>query len=109
MPPRLEKLIAENVPKCINSHCDNKGSLTVAGHDGEAEQEQCEYCYRERFPLQNLTLAAWNAALEAVREGVPPTSAPDADHTGEYNHHKYDAGFNTCRTAVTDHINSLGV
>jgi len=123
MPPRLERMIEWNVPECINSQCDNNGCLTVAGRDGEPEQEQCEYCHRERLPLQKLILAAWNAALEAVREGVPEAKVLDQeDGVPRWSHmrdmwgEKYaekvnraNTAHNTCRTAVTDHINSLGV
>ncbi len=35
---------------CLNPTCDDNGTIAVAGKDGEPEPEQCEYCYRVRFP-----------------------------------------------------------
>ena len=61
---------------CINSQCDNNGVLVVMGRDGEPEQEQCEYCYRVRFPeietyRQTLT-ATHNNAIQMAMGKVPP-------------------------------------
>jgi hypothetical protein len=59
------------VPKCINTQCDNHGTITAMGSDGEPEPEQCQYCYQERFPLaEALTHVAAdtaNAIVEYVK------------------------------------------
>ena len=41
----------EKVLPCIDPHCDNHGTTITVNRDGEPEQMQCEYCYRERFPI----------------------------------------------------------
>jgi hypothetical protein len=90
MPPRLERVIEEK---------------QIARH---------KWCYKPDMEKTNekyddlitqTALAAWNAALEAVREGVPP-EVSFHNHDYPVDHIK---GHNTCRTALTDHINSLGV
>jgi len=44
---------AKDYHPCVSNCCNQKGVLTVQGAYGQPEQEQCEYCYRERFPIQD--------------------------------------------------------
>ena len=39
--------------KCIQHGCDNNGSISVMGSDGEQEQEQCQYCDEYKFKQKN--------------------------------------------------------
>jgi hypothetical protein len=110
MPPRLEKLIEERraaTDEMMRELLDH--SKTENPHKVLNET------------TKETALAAWNAALEAVKEGVPPERVgleeikdPEVDYyitcreCGGYDECDCE-GFNKCRTAVTDHINSLGV
>ena len=51
---KLEKEISELI-KCIDSDCDNNGSIAIKVDDGQGgfdvEAEQCQYCFEVRFPL----------------------------------------------------------
>jgi len=39
--------------KCIQSDCDNNGTITVADENGDPMPEQCQFCFEIRFPLRN--------------------------------------------------------
>ena len=61
-----EKRFDENF---IAGGCDNHGSITVAGLDGEAEQEQCQFCDEYLIPIkQFIAEEIEEAKKEAVRE-----------------------------------------
>ncbi len=42
----IEKLLP-----CINRDCDNDGICVVADDQGDACQEQCQFCFEVRFPV----------------------------------------------------------
>ncbi len=64
----IEKLLP-----CIDPQCDNHGTTITVNSDGEPEQMQCEYCYRERFPIldfihQELQKARDELAAEIIKD-----------------------------------------
>lgn len=84
MTPRIKEMVDAAVKEfetrlpCMSRSCDNNGVLTVQGVDGEPEQEQCEYCHRQRFPeiewlrttLTSITENAVASERARLREGV---------------------------------------
>ncbi len=36
---------------CIETECDNKGTMVRYDREGDAEQQQCQYCYEDRLPI----------------------------------------------------------
>ena len=71
--PRIEETVEEyaETHPCISKCCDGGGTLTVQNVDGEPEQEQCEYCYRQRFPdLAWLRTALTEAHQAGIDEAV---------------------------------------
>lgn len=86
---------------CINGGCDNNGCIVAMDANGEQVQQQCEYCYRERFPQADLfdTLIAeafekggeveresfkrWlNAREEDLQEEIVKSGLDYDDHVG---------------------------
>ena len=56
---------------CINPQCDNEGTIPNRVSEDEWEPEQCEYCYRERFPIREFiesTLHTHSLATEEKNE-----------------------------------------
>lgn len=49
--PQDWKKELERVFPCIQSNCDNNGTLTVGNEETGPEPEQCEYCFKVRFPV----------------------------------------------------------
>ena len=69
--PEIERAVEEygKAHPCINNQCDNAGCLMIVGQNGETEQEQCEYCYRERFTdLDWLRTALTTTRKEAIED-----------------------------------------
>ncbi len=91
MPPRLESVIEDYI-KRLEDDWTSVGPKEI---------------------IKVTALAAWNAALDAVREApdlqgkfvkyLEPTTEKLKLHNAKCDGHE------ACRTAVTDHINSLGV
>ena len=52
--------------KCIQHGCDNNGSISVMGSDGEQEQEQCQYCDEYKFKQKNFNKQTTLALLEGM-------------------------------------------
>ena len=48
---RLE-LFDEKFP-CIETECNNNGSITGYDREGDAEQQQCQYCFEHRLPQKD--------------------------------------------------------
>lgn len=63
LPTMNEKELRELLP-CINSTCDKHG--TIMNDDGEPEQ--CEFCYRFRFPVIDSMLARIRERDERLKE-----------------------------------------
>jgi hypothetical protein len=50
----MDKILKEFDEKfpCIQSNCDNNGTLTVGSFEEGAEAEQCQYCFENRLPYK---------------------------------------------------------
>ena len=54
---------------CINPICDQKGTIPHRVSEDEWEAEQCEYCYKVRFPLiEKFEQALTQAKEQGVKE-----------------------------------------
>lgn len=53
---------------CITSECDNNGTIPVRVSDDDWEPQQCEYCYKVRFPLQKFIKEHNAKIIKAVCE-----------------------------------------
>ena len=56
---------------CINPICDQKGTIPHRVSEDEWEAEQCEYCYKVRFPLiEKFEQALTQAKEQGVQEST---------------------------------------
>ena len=82
----IEKLLP-----CIDPQCDGHGTTITVNRDGEPEQMQCEYCYRERFPIldfihQELQKAREEGYRDGYQRGQRQGEVNVIGHMiGEYN------------------------
>lgn len=60
---------------CINTSCDNNGSIPHQVYEDEWEAEQCQYCFEVRFPqlasIEKNIDKTYHATKEEVRNLVP--------------------------------------
>lgn len=56
--------------KCINSSCDQRGSIPHQIADDEWEAEQCQFCFEYRFPLQDFIRKTLLEHEKLIREQV---------------------------------------
>lgn len=99
MPPRLE-----SVPTIRDIRIDGLQELDPDFKEYTPDQGMPDIVWHlNEAQIDYLLQKTWNTALESVKEGVPPI-LNEGGYWKEYEH-----GHNGCRTAVTDHINSLGV
>ena len=69
-PNRVTEIVEKLTFPCINKSCDNQGTIIGTDSDGDPCPEQCEYCYRERFPFQDeLTKALTEYGAEREARG----------------------------------------
>ena len=54
--------------KCIQSGCDNNGTIAVRNQEGDWEPEQCQFCDEYILPLKDLIKEAIQFGREE-REG----------------------------------------
>jgi len=52
--------------KCINSDCDQNGSIPHQVSDDEWEAQQCQFCFEYRFPIKSFITST---RLSAYKEG----------------------------------------
>lgn len=88
-----------NIP-CIQSGCDQNGTIAERGSDGEWEPAQCQFCCEVRFPakewIRNLLLAQKND-LKGVMEGMKYGGVMGQPYSDGYNQ------------ALTDILDALDV
>ncbi len=109
MPPRLERVIEEREAAFWEQNGNPDSLSSVSQFHPDIQGQLPRVIDEDR---RATALASWTAALEAVREGVPPEQEEPKDSGYTRIEGAMYAGareFNRCRTAVTDHINSLGV
>jgi len=58
----LREILGNLIP-CIQSNCDNNGTLTVGNYGTGPEPEQCQYCFEERFPKIDKALSEINKIM----------------------------------------------
>lgn len=65
----LEELIEEydKIQPCIDSGCGNSGIIANQVGEDEWEPQQCEYCYKIRFPVKAFIKKVYEAGGEAER------------------------------------------
>jgi hypothetical protein len=64
----------DKICHCIQTGCDNNGSIAERGSDGEWDQQQCQYCDQIRFPtikfISQLQQSTYNQAIRQAMEAV---------------------------------------
>ena len=103
----IETLQAEAREKfpCIAIGCDGNGSIANKISEDDLEQEQCEYCFRFRFPMIAFIAHTVNETLRKVEEGVPKDMPKIKDEDPLWDAHY--SGYRECRTTILSHIKSL--
>ena len=65
---RLEEF-DEKFP-CIETECNNNGSMTGYDREGDAEQQQCQYCFEHRLPQKDFLAETIEQAVSEEKERV---------------------------------------
>jgi len=107
-----EKILAEYDKKfpCIETECDNNGSMVGYDREGDAEQQQCQHCFERRLPQKAFltesiaqAIAEERARVRGVVEGKKVEGA-----TGEASRFNFEkdwyVGYNQ---ALDDLLSSL--
>ena len=64
----LDKILAEfdEKFKCINSNCDNNGTIANQISEDEFEPQQCQYCFEVRFKQRDFLRSSLLSLLDDV-------------------------------------------
>lgn len=90
----------EKVLPCIDPHCDNHGTTITVNRDGEPEQMQCEYCYRERFPILDWHHQELQKAREEERKLAVNSYKSFIQYIEEFN--EPQTVVRICRTLISE-------
>lgn len=102
----VEKEFDEKFP-CIDSTCDGKGNCNP--HKDEDDNwipDQCEFCFKYRFPMESFIYSLRKEDMRVVREMIKGKEKYiEEGFTGKYS--RQDIGYNKALDDIIQALSSL--